>query len=503
MPEHLRALVVLLGIAVLVFTLWKSAACSLAISEKDYNRRKNLWLYITLVGFLSHNFWLYVCITGILVIFAALHEKNHIALYFYILFTMPMITDMISIFYFNLFEIDYSRLLSLTILIPAFFRLRKTSKNLHKIGFYIQDKLLLIYLGLLLVLNFQADTGGNVFRYYILYPFLSVFLPYYVASRSLKNREDFRDALMSLVTACMVLSVVAVFECGRHWLLYTALKEALGVPWDFGKYLGRGDFLRALGTPGQAIALGYALAVGLGTLLYFKKFVGNSMYWRLGLSILVAGLVAALSRGPWMGAIAMVFVFIMTGPQVTPKLSKLLGSVLAVTLIASVTPVWDKFINYLPFIGTIDEENVEFRENLLTGVWKIILENPMFGSREPDLEQFRTGEGIIDIVNTYLIIGLESGLTGLVLFISFFLTICWGILQGMRSIKNKDDEKHLLGRTLLAVLIGILVIIFTVSSITVIPYIYWTMAGIGVAYIRFIKQEVPGRPQNEGMSIPA
>ncbi|MNE91016.1 hypothetical protein D3C80_1885800 [compost metagenome] len=58
----------------------------------------------------------------------------------------------------------------------------------------------------------------------------------------------------------------------------------------------------------------------------------------------------------------------------------------------------------------------------------------------------------------------------------------------MRAYPNKDDEHRLLGRALLATLVGILVIIFTVSSITFIPVVYWSIAGLGVAYIQMTRR---------------
>jgi hypothetical protein len=39
---------------------------------------------------------------------------------------------------------------------------------------------------------------------------------------------------------------------------------------------------------------------------------------------------------------------------------------------------------------------------------------------------------------------------------------------------------------LLSTLLGILVILLTVSSISVIPVIYWSVAGLGVAYARML-----------------
>ncbi|MNC51808.1 hypothetical protein D3C75_1011160 [compost metagenome] len=71
---------------------------------------------------------------------------------------------------------------------------------------------------------------------------------------------------------------------------------------------------------------------------------------------------------------------------------------------------------------------------------------------------------------------------------AFFVTVLHGIRKAMRSFPDKDDEQRQLGRALLATLIGILVIIFTVSSITFIPVVYWTVAGLGVAYIQMARR---------------
>ena len=58
----------------------------------------------------------------------------------------------------------------------------------------------------------------------------------------------------------------------------------------------------------------------------------------------------------------------------------------------------------------------------------------------------------------------------------------FGILTAMWRIGDKSDARYLLGQGLFATLVGVLVTIFTVSSISVIPYIYWCVAGLGEAY---------------------
>jgi O-antigen ligase len=146
----------------------------------------------------------------------------------------------------------------------------------------------------------------------------------------------------------------------------------------------------------------------------------------------------------------------------------------------------------LPFIGTTDKGNVGYRELLLTNSIIVIQRNPWFGTydffTQPEMEALRTGEGIIDIVNSYLGVALEQGLVGLGLFVGFFVLTLLGVYRAMRSIQDINSEERLLGRALLATLVAIMVIIFTVSSITIIPVVYWSVAGLGVAYAQMVRK---------------
>jgi O-antigen ligase len=283
-----------------------------------------------------------------------------------------------------------------------------------------------------------------------------------------------------------VLGAIGAFESAKQWLLYASLDDALGRPGGAGTYLRRGENLRALGATGNAIALGYVMAVAMGFLLYLKKAVPNPLTWGLGLALLGVGLVSPLSRGPWVGAAAIMTVFIATGRFAGQRLA-ILGmlSVIVVTVLLA-SPLGETIIAHLPFVGTIDERNVAYRQRLMEISIQVIMQNPFFGEttfrQASELQVLRQGQGIIDVVNTYLRVGMESGLVGLSLFAGFFIAVAASIFTTMRRLPGRDSELHLLGQGILSTLLGILIIIFTVSSVSIIPVIYWSVAGAGVAY---------------------
>ena len=60
MPEHLRALMVILALAAAVFVAARAPACAAATTGADFARRRTLWFAVTLAAFLSHDYWLFI-----------------------------------------------------------------------------------------------------------------------------------------------------------------------------------------------------------------------------------------------------------------------------------------------------------------------------------------------------------------------------------------------------------------------------------------------------------
>lgn len=449
MPEHFRALIVILVLTGIVFAMARRPAADL-IPDRNFTRRRNLWFVLTLLAFVSHSFWVYAGIAAIVLTYARNRERNPVALFFLLLFLIPPATAEIPGFglvnYF--FALNHIRVLALCVLLPAFFTLRKRADTVP-FGRTWPDKLLAAYLLLTSLLFLRETTITDTLRQ-MLYLFIEVFLPYYVASRALKNLSDFKDALFGFVLAAMVLSLIGLFEYAKHWQLYSAVVYAMGMQWDPG-YLSRGGSLRASATTGQAIALGFVISVAIGFYLYLQEEVRSKLQRSLGALLLAGGLYAPLSRGPWIGAAIMIVVFIGTGRKAIKRLMLLAAAGALALPVLAIVPGGQKVLDLLPFIGTVDVENITYRQRLIDNAVIVIQRNPWLGSfnfrSTPEMQSMIQGQGIIDIVNTYIGIALSFGLIGLTLFVVFSPVFCRASARGCvrsptKMMRHADSDVH-------------------------------------------------------------
>jgi hypothetical protein len=491
MPEHIRALVVVLVFSTGVFLAARGAVVQL-VPDATFKRWRNLWVVSTLALFLTHNIWLCFLLLAVLMLVARRKEAHVMGLYFVVLFAGSAIPATIPGFgLINYFwTLDHYRLLALTLLLPTALSLARRSGTL-RLGRSPVDRMVLGYLCLLSALSFR-DTSATDGMRSILSLWVDIFLPYYVASRSIRDMDGLRYALVGYVLGAMLLVPVAAFEAVHGWRLYPAAVNALGLNGNlFGMYLARSGFLRPAGSVVNSIVLGYTLVVALGFFLYLKEFLRKPFHRWLGLSVLVIGILASLSRGPWVGAAFLVLVFVLLGPLRVSRMARLLLFGSTALLILAQLPFGQLFIDMLPVIGTVEQGNVEYRADLLTNALPVIERHLWFGSAHfleaPELQVMMQGEGIIDIVNSYVGVALHSGVIGLALFAGAFVTALFQLRRGIRLARPAGQDAAVLGRALWATLAAIMLIIYTVSSIFVIPTVYWAVVGLCVAYATAMK----------------
>jgi hypothetical protein len=94
----------------------------------------------------------------------------------------------------------------------------------------------------------------------------------------------------------------------------------------------------------------------------------------------------------------------------------------------------------------------------------------------------RQGQGIIDIVNSYVGVALAYGGIGLLLFLA---PPVWALLMSLvtsRRLATVDPDSEVTGRAVAMAMLGGLIVIGTASQIFHIPLVHWLMVSLCVAF---------------------
>jgi hypothetical protein len=490
----IKRLLVVLIIAATVFYFARPIALRF-MSGEDFSRRRLVWLVMTTVAFLSPSFWLYVLVGIPVFVWANRKDSNPTALYLLMLHVIPPIAFAIPLLGNNgLFDLDNYRLLAFCVLLPATMRYLKNRQEPTGGGVGAMDVLLLVFGALQVALYtppdlpnhvLVPDSPTNMLRRAVLF-FLDIYLLYFTVSRTCQSRRKVVEAAATYCLASALMASIALFENVRHWLLYVEIESTWGVPLNSFTWLTRGSELRAQASAGHALALGYLVAVGFGFWLYLKSQLQSRMQ-RIGVTLLLwGGLFAAFSRGPWLGAVTAYFAFFAAGPRALSRLVKGALLALGVALLILVSPIGDQILDVLPIMGKTGDANILYRQRLADRGWEIALAHPFFGDQYPwpEMEDLRQGEGIIDIVNTYLGVALDYGFIGLFCFVSFIMLGMVKVYSRTRLLARSDPDLALFGSSLIACIIATLEMIGSSSFILGCERMFYVLAGLATAYAR-------------------
>jgi hypothetical protein len=288
----------------------------------------------------------------------------------------------------------------------------------------------------------------------------------------------------------LVLAPVAVAETAKGWLLYTDLQSYWGTP-EIAGVLRRGGTVRAQATSGQPIVLGFAMAIAIGFWLYLRTHVASIKWRALAMLTLAAGLIAPFARGPWLGAVTIVIVFLALGPNRAGRIVKTVVPLAVVGLLVLASPYGDQIVDRLPFIGTLDAGAISYREDLAATSWQIIKQNPWFGTPGfiTQMETLRQGQGIIDLVNAYAGLGLANGLVDVAFFFGLFMLIAVRCLRDIRSVRFSDPGLSLMGASLVASIAGALLMLATVNLYLSVSYLTWALSGLALGYAGLVRRQ--------------
>jgi len=488
-----KAFIVVITLAALVFIVAKPVFLRF-MSPQDFALRRNLWLALTTAAFLLPDFWLFLLVATVLILYTAKRDSNPVALYMLLLITLPPLSKQVPTFGVinQLFQMNHLRFLSLVLLLPlalGYFRREPSAAGFTLIRernskLLLPDIFILLYVLMQFVtaLPYESFTASGK---RIIVVGVDTLLPYYVLSRACRTREQFREVMAAFVLAALVLVPLGVFESLRGWMLYAGIENHWGLT-PFIQPLRRGAFLRAQLNSGHAIVLGFSLSIAVGFWLALQTQLSAARWrWAVLLSLLTC-LLMTYSRGPWVGAAVAWVTYVVIGPNAGRRSVRALGLLLLVGIGASISPYSGTIVDNIPFVGQVGSGTILYRQRLAETSWLLVMQNPVFGSRNflAYMEELRQGQGIIDLVNAYATIALGYGLVGLGLFLGFFATILLRCIKSIRQLSTVDPEFALTGAGQVAALVGALVMILTVNLYMSAGTLVWVLAGMGVAYAR-------------------
>lgn len=272
---------------------------------------------------------------------------------------------------------------------------------------------------------------------------LTLVLPYFVLSRSLTKAEDVHRFLLALAFGGFVMASIAIVESRFHWLMYKTIESNLNITSPINAYgKMRGGMIRAPASFPESTALGNYLALSWVALLALRNSFASTGKWYLALGVMMIGLLAANSRGGFVGVAIGTLAFDLYCRRYAAMFSKLglIGGAYVIILGLA------QFSAYFASVAGKDagtESSSDYRVLLLRRGMEEIRKHPYLGTNMKqalnNLEDIRQGEHIIDLVNGYISYGLTLGYAGIIGLVMIFVSLGLAMAAARRKISVSSE----------------------------------------------------------------
>lgn len=399
----------------------------------------------------------------------------------------------------SLLLLDQYRLLAVVLLVPAAFRLLTRNRAVEDGGIRALDVCLLAYVALRILLRVPFSTSTNLLRLAV-EAVLDTLVPYYVLTRSVRTLANLRFVVAYLAIGLLFAASIAVVECLLQHNLYAGLQTIYGLQWQLTYQLSRGGLLRVQAMTQQPILLAAAMVFLSGLWIWFKGADWRNSGFKAIFAIILIALAGTGSRGPWL-ACGLLFLMLLMMHRLSPQAVRILligGTIGAVALKAMGADQVVFSALSLLFGGTTEDmSTIDYRRQLLDDSLALIKQSPWLGV--PDyaskLQSLRQGEGIIDIVNTYIAIMLNAGVVGLALYLLPYLLV---IHRSLGAIRRDEAGKISRGSrfpvAFVAMTIAFMFMIFTSSSFGILETLMLLLLALPAAWLRLSEQERESNP---------
>ena len=335
---------------------------------------------------------------------------------FYIaaLFVMPSsaVFDIPMIGLNYLMSMNNAKLVSIFIIIPLLFI---SMPRKYKLRFNLLDLVVLVFCLWKLALAFRGVPITTGLRYGV-DTVLIWLLPYFAMSRLVVNWRTTNSVMKTWLLLATILSMISMISVLRQWNMYSLIDIFRSFEGD---YYRRGGFLRVAVTFSTSL-LAYFLAIGMITLEVVRKHqkISSMKAWLMR-GIFLLAIFMTGSRAGWLMApicYGVYFIFDQKSPIL--KWGALTAGVVGGYFFYTIytTDALSSVDNF----GTF-----QYRKDLAEAS-KVQVDSAFWAGDQNFIESEHLahmvqGEGIIDIVNSYLQIVLLYGVIGLFLFALMFI----------------------------------------------------------------------------------
>ncbi len=388
---------------------------------------------------------------------------SRIALFFGVAFSLSMFEGFALNPGVNLGGLSHPRMLSLCILLPIFLSL-KPELGMKK--FHAIDKAVLMFFVWSVMLDARDANATSIARS-VLWTFFDYIIPYIVVRRFTAN---YGLIFTAISFALLSQALVGASEAILKWHVHTDIERTANFSTQLNAmYKFRYGLLRAQASYLNPLifALFANMSFLCAVILFMKPGLkvpptyGKLMAWA-AVVFSILGTLSSGSRAGIAGSILIVLIMLAVRWAINRKSDP--KKLLVTAFLAGVVMVFT-------LGGDIIRENFEYRARLFDIGSQLMLEEPVFGiykpQNDPRMDSLKQGEGIVDIVNTYLLIGLSYGFPGLLLFV---YAIFGGLNRLYYCLRRSNDEKLTVG-------------LFAFASLCVLAFNLATTSAFGWSYL--------------------
>lgn len=404
-------------------------------------KRAPLWLFLSMyfIGMWGHIYWAAYLALMLALPIAAKSRGDAAALFAVLIVSLPALTQQIQIG--SLYLTSGSKYLFCGLGLTIAFFMNKGKTQVLKSAHFDIPVLIVVALE---VSQARDPSVTATLRQFVPI-FLTIWLPYYVLSRSLNTAEEARRFLLAFALAGFVMAVVATAEARLHWLIYKQIDGLLHIQTSINGYSKmRAGMIRSPASFPESTSLASFLVLAFMATLALRDTFASRGKWLIALFVLLLGLISANSRGAFIALAVGLVAWDLYCGRYGRLAMKLVGAG-AIYLFALTAAQFSTFFASMVGKGSGTEGTADYRVQLLRRGMEEIHKHPILGQNMKaaldSLQDLRQGEGIVDLVNGYISYGLTLGYAGIVGLLMVFVSLCLAMLMARRQLR--------LGRVLL------------------------------------------------------